>query len=88
MLSACAGSPAAGSRPSLDPVTRTELRIEKVCPAALTLEDPPAVDLPAGAIVSGNREGLDYVAGHLQREALLGRRLGDARADCPKPPGF
>lgn len=85
-LTACASS--GPNRPGLepDPVIKTERKIETICPAALMQEDPPAVTLPPGAEVSGNREGLDYVAAHLRREFLLGSRLKDARADCPKAP--
>ncbi len=85
-LTACASSGAI--RPGLEPnpVIKTERKVETVCPAALTLDDPPAVILPPAAEVSGNRDGLDWVAAHIRREALLGSRLKDARADCPKPP--
>lgn len=83
-LTACASSGA--NRPALepDPVIKTERKVETVCPAALMQDDPAPVTLPSGAEVSGNREGLDYVAAHFRREFLLGSRLKDARADCPK----
>lgn len=83
-LSACATSPTQKPKIATDPIveTRTVTRVE--CPAEVTAPTPAVVAAYAGVAIVAPPGYFDWLAAHLRREALLGKRIDDARGSCPK----
>lgn len=81
MLAACAHSPATPPR-SPDPIVETRVETWVVCPAEVSAALPAAIATPIDAAITASTEVLRWIASRFAREALLERRLTDARAEC------
>lgn len=66
-----------------DPIVTTRTITRVVCPAEVTAPAPPVVDAYVGAAINATKAYLDWLAGHMRREKLLGQRLNDAAKECP-----
>lgn len=87
MLTACAAGGAKlpsklASAP--DPIIDTRFETRVVCPAELAQPVPPAVAVPAGAVIRANPAGDAFLDDKDARETLLAQRLTDAKAQCPR----
>jgi hypothetical protein len=84
MLSACAHSLAPKPTIAPDPIVETRTVTRLVCPAEVTAASPAMVPDYAGAAIVAPPIYFDWLTEHLRREALLDRRIDDARGSCPK----
>lgn len=84
MPSACATSVDRAPPRSPDPVIVTRVETVTVCPPELAQALPPAPEFPAGGVLDAAAPVLDWIAARFAREALLARRLTDAKEACPR----
>jgi hypothetical protein len=84
-LGACATSPTP-ERPKIaaDPIVEQHTTVKTVCPAEVTAASPAIVPDYVGAEVVGPPAYFAWLGLHFAREALLGKRIDDARGSCPK----
>ncbi len=83
MLSACAHSPEAKVALTPDPIVEQRTVTRLICPAEVSAALPEKVSTPAGMVADLAADVAQWLASHLRREALLERRLVDAKAQCP-----
>lgn len=83
MLTACAALPSERPKPAADPVVRTVVRTERVCPAELTAPSPAQPQPGADAKLTGNSAGMAWLSAMLAWANLINDRLADARKECP-----
>lgn len=83
MLTACAASPTERPQTAPDPVVRTVVRTERVCPAELEAPAPARPAPAADAKLTGNSAGLVWLSAVLAWANLINDRLADAAKECP-----
>lgn len=83
MLTACAGSPNSRAQAAPDPVIEIRTQAVPVCPPELLAARPARPAVPAGAVLTGNPAGLDWLAQLVAHTGLVEDRLSDAAAQCP-----
>lgn len=83
MLTACASSQTERPQSAPDPVVRTVVRTERVCPAELTAPSPAQPQPGAEAKLTGNTAGLTWLSATLAWANLINERLADAAKECP-----
>ena len=83
MLTACAASQNERPQSAPDPVVRTVVRTERVCPAELTAPSPAQPQPGADAKLTGNSAGMAWLSAVLTWANLINDRLTDARKECP-----
>lgn len=83
MSAACASSPASPP-PAPSAIVETTVKTRTVCPAELGAPVPAQPKVPAGAKITANSAGTDWLKAVLDWGAGLSATLNDAKTECAK----
>jgi len=83
MSAACASSPVSPP-PAPSAIIQTRVQTRTVCPAELGPDVPDQPKVPAGAKITANAAGQDWLKALLDWGAGLSATLKDAKTQCAK----